>query len=340
MELTASNLVDSFYHILSTSTGRGEDSTLENNSYYTRRVRGFMAEIEIVKKIEELGFQLLEGGQLFNFRNEEINQFTYSTIDDLDPDAYLEIYKRFAAWDEIHTLFYIKIITNSWVTENYTIKDPNDPKGKKLSQVEILKPKFETYQYNINEKSFFKLADSFDILENNFKKKDSERRFKLKDKDNFEYLKKYDIEILKKIYATRYYLNVTLHSYKNKFMQDFDGFFIKDNKIVVLEVKEKEPIENEKSPEDKTLWAYGWDTRRLLWFTHLYNRIYLDTLYIVRRVHKEGASRDFEGWDSIFLSNFLKNTAWSYNAKGTQIAPYSSFDAIENNLQTLSNEIK
>ncbi|MEK9888329.1 MAG: hypothetical protein VW735_06280 [Gammaproteobacteria bacterium] len=157
----------------------------------------------------------------------------------------------------------------------------------------------------------------------------------MRKREQFDYFNNYDLDTLKKIYANRYFVDnkkrqVVLH------MIDFDGFIIKEDKIFIVEIKEKSPIKDKKEPDDLNKWSYGWDTRRLLWYKHIQQKIGFDVLYNIRQINNRD-EREFMQWDSILLSDFLKGVSWSSVRGGgggedTLIVPYLHFKRLEENL--------
>ena len=84
-----------------------------------------------------------------------------------------------------------------------------------------------------------------------------------------------------------------------------------------------------KEIDNNQLWSYGWDTRRLLWYSEVQNKTGFEILYIVRQIETR-EERKFIQWDYIFLNNFLKGVSWSNSGGGggggdTLTVPYSHF---------------
>jgi len=119
---------------------------------------------------------------------------------------------------------------------------------------------------------------------------------------------------------------------------DLDGFIVKNNKIILVEIKEKTPNKNKKLNEE-IYWQYGWDSRRLLWYLYLLKKINFTILYNVRQI-EDREQRKFLQWDSIWIDDFLKGVSWSFSRGGgggedTLSAPYSYFKNLEKILEKL-----
>jgi hypothetical protein len=119
---------------------------------------------------------------------------------------------------------------------------------------------------------------------------------------------------------------------------DLDGFIIKNDKIMLVEIKEKSPIIG-KDPVNLVDWRYGWDSRRILWYLYILKKTKLSVLYNVRQIDNR-IDRNFVQWDSIFIDDFLRGTSWSSSRGGgggedTLLAPYLFFHRLEDILTKL-----
>jgi len=334
------NLIDSLYKVMCTGTHTASDSKVSNNDYFKRRVLGFRAEIEFEDAIinSNKGFKFLEGGMFFSPKLDGSksmkNSFLYVTFDTLPPDEYTNIYSKISSWNEVERLIYVQLNLNHWTEESFTVKIDG-----KLCSTNILVPVYEFYDFDFRNQSFTKSNnepnDFFSILSIGRERKNKAPTFALRKRDHFDFFNDYDLDTLKKIYANRYFVDnkkrqVVLH------MIDFDGFIIHEDKIFIVEIKEKSPIKDKKEPEDLNKWSYGWDTRRLLWYKHIQQEIGFDVLYNIRQINNRD-ERKFIQWDSIFLSDFLKGVSWSSVRGGgggedTLIVPYLHFKRLEENL--------
>ena len=141
-----SDIIESLYRIMCSSTTTAVDSNVENNDYFKRRVLGFRAEIEFeeyIKNYPHAKLAFLEGGQFISTKRsgllDDKNKFMYTTIDTLDPDDYSKVYKLISQWDEVENLFYIKLNSQVWFTEDFEVahtmlttnKNGNSKKVKK-----------------------------------------------------------------------------------------------------------------------------------------------------------------------------------------------------------------
>ena len=304
-------------------------------------ILGFKAEIEFEKFINEKfekKIEFLEGWQFISKKisgqKDDKNLFIYTTIDNKDPEKYIEIYTQISEWNEVKNLYYIKFIENDWSEELFLAKDNE----KKEIKTNILKPKFDFYLFQKDQFISSKVQD-FKIILDNFEK--PERRpniYKLRGDEKFKYFLEYENTTLKKIYATRYFLDHIMRQARGRQILDLDGFIIKNKKIILVEIKEKTPNKNKKLNEE-IHWQYGWDSRRLLWYLYLLKKINFTILYNVRQI-EEREERKFLQWDSIWINDFLKGVSWSFSRSGgggedTLSAPYSYFK----NLETILKEI-
>ncbi len=336
-------LVDSLQKVICTATTTAVDSKVTNNDYFKRRVLGFKAEIEFEKAIENYSgssLRFVEGGQFIskNVSGDagDKNFFLYSTMDFEAPDIYIEVYKKIANWDEVGELLYVKILEEGWGTEVFKVTSNS---GEKID-TNILTPKFIFYVFDKQSLTFSEHAtQDFTIFLNHFDKVErNPSLYKLRGDDQFSYFKQYDIRTLMKIYATRYFIDYVLRQARNKYLIDLDGFILKDDQVVLVEIKEKTPITND-CENDESKWQYGWDSRRLLWYLYLLNKIKLPVLYNVRQI-KDRENREFKQWDSLFINEFLSGTSWNNSRSGggggdTLLAPYLYFHRLEDVLNNL-----
>lgn len=331
MTITINNLVESLFKVMCTSTKPNKDERVTDNSYFKRRIQGFKAEIEFENLIAAKGKRFLEGGQFISKKlsgeAENNNSFIYTTISIDSQDDYINLYKSISLWSEVTKLFYIKIIDANWINEDFRVTKEDGSKANDS----IITPIFQFYLYNKTSMNFeLSPTQDFTIITSCF---DISRRnpslFKLREREKFDYFSAYPIDKLKKIYATRYFLDVILRKVSGKQIIDLDGFILNEDKIILVEVKEKEPIKPENDNSNTIKWSYGWDTRRIVWYIYLIDKTKFEFYYIVRRIDNR-SSRNFEGWDSITLPNFLQGISWSNSTGGggmesTLTAPFLLF---------------
>ena len=111
------------------------------------------------------------------------NSFIYTTIDTLDPEKYLLVYKQVAKWKEVSNLYYIKLEDSNWISEDFLAKDEN----KKNVKTSILKPNFTFFTYSKDKFEKSKIQD-FAIILNHFDKPTKQpARSKLRGYDKFIY---------------------------------------------------------------------------------------------------------------------------------------------------------
>jgi len=331
--LTKEKIIDSLYKVMCTGTTSLSDNRVTNNDYFKRRVLGFRAEMEFEQTVKESSkFSFLEGGMVFSSKldgsNNMKNDFLYVTFDSQPPEKYEFIYRQMAQWNEVRKLIYVKINLDKWSEEEFLVKENNNKKT-----TNILTPDYEFYSFDIS--IGFSKANSNDfssILSMGRERKNNTPVFPLRKREQFDYFNEYSLDTLKKIYAERYFVDhkkrsVVMH------MIDFDGFITDEDKTLIVEIKEKSHIIDKKNPYDKNKWAYGWDTRRLLWYQYIQQKIGFNVLYNIRQIDNRH-DRNFVRWDSILLSNFLKGVSWSSVRSGgggedTLTVPYLHFGELK-----------
>lgn len=334
------NLIDSLYFIISNSTSKANDPKKKDNSYFKRRVLGFTAELEVTKEIKKCDIEFLEGGQIIWNTSKQINSYTYTTVDHKNPIEYTDIYFQLAQWPEVKKLIYIKYCKDIWYVQDYTVKKYKKKGSTKVKDVKILKPKFEVFTFDRKNKKFtLDKHQNFSFVDEELTKKKTPSKHPLLNKDKFNFFYDYTVDELQKIYATRFFLNVILYAYTEKTFIDFDGFIKYQNKYNLIEIKEKEPIIKKKDPTNKDHWFFGWDSRRLVWYSYIFQQLAYDTLYIVREVTINGNERIYKSWQSIFLSDFLKGANWSQDRGGTLITRYGQFNKLEQNLKLFKEKL-
>jgi len=335
-ELTKPEIIDSFHKITCTATTTASDKNVQNNDYFKRRILGYKAEIEFELEINNSfeGLEFLEGGQFYSKplagEANQTNEFIYTTFDYGDPIRYLEVFKRIASWPDVTDLIYIQILENGWENEDFQIKEKQ---GGSLVESIILKPKFIFHYFDRGQQifsidpnlGFANILNSFDLPVKGI------NRFHLRSREQFNYLEQYELTTLKKIYATRYFMEHKKRERVRVNMLDLDGFLINGDLLSLIEIKEKSPIKtaNKKPLLFENDWSYGWDSRRLMWYQYLKGQLGIETFYVVRQID-DRHERNFVQWDVIGLEDFLSSTTWSYSTTGgagsdTQTCPYLRF---------------
>ncbi len=343
MKLDTKTIVESLHKIMCSSTSTQADARVENNDYFKRRVLDFKAEIEFEKLIENYkNIQFLEGGQLISKALSgsaiDSNKFIYTTLSYNKPDKYLEVYKSISNWSDVGEMFYLEINDN-WTYDELQVKDAST--SSKRSE-NILKPSCIFWAFNKNKSIFEKHHEqNYECILKGFKNSGREPSvFPLRKREQFDYFLNYDIDILKKIYATRYFLDVVLRKASKRKIIDFDGFLKYKQTLSLIEIKEKTPILSEKDPLDQMQWKYGWDSRRILWYLYFSSKVNIPIIYNIRRINNI-IERKFIQWDSITIDAFLSGSDWSKGRGGgggedTMLAPYLFFKRAEEILEKLN----
>ena len=338
--IDTNKVIDSLQKVLCTATSTVSDARVANNDYFKRRVLGFKAEIEFEKAVCEFSKDLnfVEGGQFISKKisgaPEDKNKFLYTTIDFESPHIYKNVYKRISLWDEVDDMLFMQIVDENWSTESFKITNRNGYK----EETKILKPTFLFFIFNKKTEQFepHPIQDFSVVLQHFNLPERNPSLFKIRGDEQFKFFEQYDLHTLKKIYATRYFLDHIMRKAQGRQFIDLDGFILKNEKVVLVEIKEKTPIEETPSI---TSWKYGWDTRRLLWYLYLLNKLDMGVMYNVRRVNNR-TDRVFVQWDSLFIQDFLRGVSWSSSRGGgggedTLLAPYLYFKRLDEILSTI-----
>ena len=326
-------IIDSFRKVYSTATTTAGDPKIPDNDYFKRRLKGFKAESEFQKYIKEINknIDFFEGGQFISKKIEkdrikEKNEFIYTTFDTIEVEKYIKIYSQISKWESVTHCYYIKILLDNWINKDFLVA------GNKNDN--ILEPQFEYYLFDKKKLKFTKLdTNNFNIILNHFDKAErSPNKFKLREPKKFEFLYEYELDELKKIYSTRYFMD-HISRFVKKNLIDFDGFVVKNEKMLLVEIKEKFPDKGKKGTDDQKKWIYGWDTRRLIWYNYISQKLDLEVLYAIKQVVSK-KNRMFLQWDYILLSEFLKGVSWSFSTGGggnedTLSVPYLHFRRLD-----------
>ncbi len=322
-----------------TSTTTAIDNKVSNNDYFKRRVLGFKAEIEFELELKKTNFRFLKGGILLSPRLDGSknmrNKFAYITIDSLSQNQYSDVYKKISNWNEIKILYYAQLNFENWGEEDYEVKEK---KGGQPILKKILVPSYKLYEFDKYSNLFKESSENnfSNILKIGTKRTKKSSKFHLRKREHFDYFKNYNLETLKNIYAERYFLDKKKNEGVIVNTIDLDGFITEKNQTFIIEIKEKTPIKPkaDKDINNSQLWSYGWDTRRILWYTEVQKQTSFEILYIVRQI-KNREDRKFIQWDAISLNDFLKGVSWSNSTGGggggdTLTVPYNHFSHLDN----------
>ena len=243
-------VIDSLYKVMCTNTTTKSDNKVENNDYFKRRVLGFKAEIEFEEEIKKTDFSFRKGGTFLSPQldgsKDMKNKFAYITIDSLKAIEYTNIYSEIAAWDEVQILYYAQIKLEEWKKEYYEVKEKQ---GGRKYKTKILVPEYKLYKFDRVTKRFIDSKDNnfsniFEI--SNTKRSRDANTYHLRKRDQFVFFNDYKPEILKKIYADRYFIDKLKNEQDVLFnIIDFDGFITKNERTLIIEIKEKTPIKPE-----------------------------------------------------------------------------------------------
>jgi len=337
--LSKEKIIDSLYKIICTANRSNAKLEAIDNDYFKRRVIGFKSEMEFEIHFKDK-FQnneniLLEGGQ-FCGTKEERDFFVYTTIDFSNPEKYQKVYESISKWSNVKNLYYLKIIKDQW---NEIALNTRTERGGEIKERLILEPSYQIYVFDRESKIFSQSMElsASKIFEHWREIKNSPAVNPLRAKEKFDYFLQYDLKMLMKVYATRYFMDVLKREHFLYFL-DIDGFLQTKTEVQIIELKEKTPIKTEgKKILPMHQWKYGWDTRRLSWYQFLEKQIELTTIYIVRQIETiEG--REFNQWDAISLDEFMLSGSWENSVSGgggqgdTILAPYAKFELLEHYL--------
>ena len=245
--IDTNKVIDSLQKVLCTATSTVSDARVANNDYFKRRVLGFKAEIEFEKAVCEFSKDLnfVEGGQFISKKisgaPEDKNKFLYTTIDFESPHIYKNVYKRISLWDEVDDMLFMQIVDENWSTESFKITNRNGYK----EETKILKPTFLFFIFNKKTEQFepHPIQDFSVVLKHFNLPERNPSLFKIRGDEQFKFFEQYDLHTLKKIYATRYFLDHIMRKAQGRQFIDLDGFILKNEKVVLVEIKEKTPIE-------------------------------------------------------------------------------------------------
>ncbi|MFH1694415.1 MAG: hypothetical protein ABH880_01515 [Patescibacteria group bacterium] len=326
-----------------TATTTAGDPKVFDNAYFKRRILGFRSEMEFEAAMQARDdIEFFEGGQFFITDKLQSDHYTrtfvYTTISDSDPESYKEIYTKIASWKEMSFLYFARPSQDNWNETSIMVKKE---KGGEKIEGTILRPNFKLYKFNKEGGDFEEIdggESGFDEMLNHFEKPQRDPNvYHLRARELFDYFSEYDLEVLKKVYATRYLMDVVMRKAKGKITIDVDGFIKKDDRYYMIETKEKSPIVDTKGDQNK--WKFGWDTRRVLWYLHMEPKVEIGIIYVIREIDNR-TDRNFQQWLAIKLDDFLKISSWGNIVGGgggedTVTAPYIHFQKLEDLIGSL-----
>jgi len=321
MSLGKNTIINDLYNILT--------SSIANKRFFKNRSKGFKAELEYNKKLNDDGTKFLDGGQfLFSRKNIDTspeNLVTYVTVSSDDKDRYVGFYELIEKLHEVEKLFFVEIEKESnWSTKQILVKNTTN---RKNINSDILKPGFKIFKFE--NRSW--VESDFDEIKDTLVRKTGTKGVCANKENLLSYMSNYSLEELITVYCNRYFLDIELGRFK-KGMMDFDHILVEDDKFIAIETKEKDPIKDKKKPLDKKQWAFGWDSRRIGWYMHLNKALDLDTRYVIREVNNQ-TERKFLKWKLIELEKFRRCASWLAERSGgggggTISVPYEAFDDI------------
>lgn len=316
MGSTSSKLVESLHSILS--------GGMSNKNSYIRWCKGFKGEKEFKNKIKAMGVESLEGGW-FNYSrtDSQIWSTVFWTVSAESELLYTKLYKKICKLPEVCSLYFFKYIG---INEKL-IKNPLYDPMKNNGLMEIIEPSFEIKKYLPIKKQW--INSSIEDFKSGLQTKRI-TRCNLKSNDELVYLKSWAENELEILYANRYVLSVILADVKG-YCTDLDHVILADEKMIVVEQKAKDPankfkvkgdIFGETHPEEK--WGFGWDGRRILWYTRLEKFTGLSVLYVIKELDNQ-IDRNEVGWKCCSLVDFASSVNWGSGSAETVLAPYQMF---------------
>ena len=299
------DLINNLYSVLT--------SQIAQPRFYAARARGFRNEIEFERIMRDA--ESLDAGQ-FLFTKKRIgepmlNNIIYVTITTDKPEKYGEFYKMIGSMQEIKKMFLIHVEDlDRWTSTQIQVKKDGSNVG-----IPIARPSFVPYEHVNGEWH----KTNMDLIKDFFEFS-RVRICNSKDRAVFDYMEKYRLDEIAKIYSNRFFLDVTLIG-RSKGMIDFDHILKRGNSYVAVETKEKTPMDNPK--------AFGWDSRRFGWYMYLRHAVGLDCVYVIREIGDQ-ENRQFVGWKAISLDDFCRNASWltertGGGGGGTISVPYDAF---------------
>ncbi len=325
--MSKSEILKSIRIVFSTSITKRNDDRAENNDYWTRRLKGFVTEKEFYKYAIKRGKKLLLGGQFIGIPSDDRtlpnNNYVYTTIDSISESKYIRVFSKIAKLQEVQSLYYLKVIPKSHSTMDFTARSIGYTRTGNKKRIDvsrkILVPDIAYFRFEKSKETFISVKQS--IAENEItlglRKKSRARRGTLEKKSIFKNaFKNFSLVELELLYATRFFLDIFLGAYSKEIL-DLDYFLIEKNGLAMCEVKGKSPFE--KNGEE----YFGWDTRRIFWYSMLSNRLGMPVRYVIKRTDKNR-------WLATNLDTFIDCTSWGWDQGGgggssTMTAPIKIF---------------
>ena len=325
-EPTKQEILDNLHTLLT--------SERSQNRFYFNKSVSFRYELEFSEICKRQKIKTLDGG-MFLLRKTPEFYFVYITISSDRKEDYSSFYDNLRKFDKesLRHLFFAEI--DGWDANKTKIKAKSgpeyildisqprtcptiDPKPKQILQdTTILTPKINFYEYDEGNWKTVSLSDirkHFEpVKEAAYSKKQS----------FLDYMNEFPIDSLRDIYCNRFFMGVSMAGITES-ISDIDKIIIKNEKFILVEVKNKEPWWDEKHPNDTKHARFGWDFRRLSWYLLLKQKTGMDVQFVVAHIDNR-ESRNIVAWKDIMMDDWCKCADWGGEMQGNQMAPYEEF---------------
>lgn len=317
-------LIQAIHHLIYNNIFCSDPSSKKWNGIaangYEKRMIGFRAELEFERLLMGQGREILQGGWLLSRRAQTrcLEDSIYFTICKDNPDQYVELYSLLTRLD-FNNLFYIEYV----FPNNHDEWQASDVLGV---DADIPHPVYTCYE--------FKNGTFTDVTDGDFGVEPLVGLYSKKGGQKYKaaytlnappltfanrFLSNFTPEELQNILANRFLFDGLLGFGRKKGIPtDIDLVVLKDGKISLLEIKEKDKA--------KTVVGFGMDTPRLNDMRTISSHLGIDYYYIVMEVDNQW-DRNFKNWWYIDLEDFYQATKDSGTIEGgTGMATATEFN--------------
>lgn len=296
-------------------------SDITNPKSYLRWCRGFAPELATKKILESKGFQLMDTGWFFYYKNYNASGSTECTYCTISRNQITEeiraLYSYLAKYCD--RLFFIHY-------ENSEEFEPYDAKNSEGQKMTISIPNLKLKYFQFVDNDF--ITSSLSSIKENMDKKTVGIGKAKDDEGLLNSLEQFNLEELTDIYAQRYLVSHLLRDCKG-YACDLDHVAILEEELIFVESKSKDPIgknptKKSKGSDDPDKWKFGWDWRRFAHYMELYYNSGIDTIYFIEELNNQ-YERQIIGHKALRLSQILRNSSWGVDANTNNI-PYEAFE--------------